>query len=121
MVRVIEGVAGHWEDLALALHFETSMIEIVNRDMFHKTENSCRELLRRWLEGQGGTRQPVNWATLIESLIDAGFFDVADDLREVVEDPPLLQDRIVLGTKSYPLKLFYFGPAAHILNDIEKQ
>ena len=88
---MIEGVATHWEDLAKALHLETSVIEHV-RDMFHQTEDACREVLRRWLEGQGETRQPVNWATLIDSLLEAGFVDVVEDLQEVMEDPLLSQN-----------------------------
>ena len=85
---MIEGVAAHWEDLAKALDFETSEIEHV-RDMFHQTEDACREVLRRWLEGQGETRQPVNWAILIDSLLEAGIVEIADNLKGVVEEPLL--------------------------------
>ena len=87
---MIEEVAGYWEDLARALHFESSVIEHIG-DMFFQTEDACREVLRRWLEGQGETRQPVNWATLIDSLSEAGFVDVAEELQEALGDPPLQQ------------------------------
>lgn len=91
-VRVIQGVAAKWEYLADALHFESSVIEIVRRDTFHQTEAACREVLQRWLEGLEGTRQPVNWGTLIDSLLEAGFVDIAEDLQEVVGDSPLPQN-----------------------------
>ena len=96
---MIEGVAARWEHLAHALHFESSVIEIIRRNSFHQTEDACRDVLWRWLEGQGETRQPVNWATLIESLLDAGFVIMADNLREAVEDSnaPELRN---LSTKS---------------------
>ena len=76
---MIEEMAGYWEDLAQALHFESSVILIT--DMFYQTEDACRE-------GQEETRQPVNWATLIDSLIEAGCVDVAEDLQEAVGDSP---------------------------------
>ena len=81
---MIEEVAGYWEDLARALHFESSVIE----HMFYQREDVCQEVLRRWLGGQEETRQPVNWATLIDSLTEAGFVDVAEDLQEAVGDSP---------------------------------
>ena len=71
-MKVIESVAAQWEQLALALHFGSSVIDIVKRNNFYQTEDTCREMLQRWLEGQGETRQPVNWATLIDSLLEAG-------------------------------------------------
>jgi len=83
-VKVIESVAAQWECLALALHFESSVIEIVKRNNFYQPEDACREMLRRWLEGQGETRQPVNWATLIDSLLEAGFVDISENLHEVI-------------------------------------
>ena len=55
----------------------------------HQTKDTCQEILRRWLEGQEETRQPVNWDTLIDSLIEAGFVDIATDLQEAVEDYPI--------------------------------
>ena len=87
---MIEEVVGYWEDLARALHFESSVIEHIG-DMFFQTEDACREVLRRWLEGQGETRQPVNWTTLIDGLSEAGFVDVAEELQEALGDPPLQQ------------------------------
>ena len=82
---MIEGVAALWEHLAIALGFESNVIEIVRRDMFHQSEDACREILRRWLEGQRGTRQPVNWATLVNSLLEAGFVDMVEDLQDLMD------------------------------------
>ena len=84
---MIEEVAGYWEDLARALHFESSVVEHIT-DMFYQTEDACREVLRRWLGGQEETRQPANWATLIDSLTEAGCVDIAEDLQEAVGDSP---------------------------------
>ena len=81
-MKVIEGVAAGWEELAKALHFDSSVIEHMRG-----TEDACWNILWRWLEGE--TRQPVNWITLIESLIEAGFIDIATDLQEAVEDYPI--------------------------------
>ena len=85
---MIEEVAGYWEDLARALHFESSVIEhIIN--IFYQREDTCQEVLLRWLKGQEETRQPVNWATLIDSLTEAGVVDIAEDLQAAVGDSPL--------------------------------
>ena len=81
-------MATEWEELAKALHFESSVIEHVSHTL-HQTKDACQEILRRWLEGQEETRQPVNWDTLIDSLIEAGFVDIATDLQEAVEDYPI--------------------------------
>ena len=81
-MKVIEGVAAEWEELAKALHFDSSVIEHMRG-----TEYACWDILWRWLEGE--TRQPVNWDTLIESLIEAGFVAIATDLQEAVEDYPI--------------------------------
>ena len=95
-VRVIESVATNWEYLAQALHFEDGVIETVRRDAYNRAEDSCQEVLRLWLEGQAESRQPVNWGTLIDSLSEAGFVDVAEDLQAAVEDSPLLQDWVTV-------------------------
>ena len=95
---VIECVAAEWEKLALALHIPASVIRIVEKDN-RRTEAACRDMLQRWLDGRGESHQPVNWATLIKSLREAGFDVVAEDLQEVMEYSPLLQERTVLGMR----------------------
>lgn len=59
---MIESV--QWEQLALALHFESSVIElcsvieIVKRNNFYQTEDTCREVLLTEVVGGTG-RNPI--------------------------------------------------------------
>ena len=85
---MVEAVAAEWAELAKTLHFDSSVIEDV-RERFPQPETACQEVLRRWLDGQEGARQPVRWDTLIHSLLEAGFFDTANDLQEAVENYPV--------------------------------
>ena len=77
-IEVIEKVAAHWERLALALHFEGHVLEIVKRDEM-TVEGSCRSILYRWLNGEA--RTPVSWDTLITSLKEIKFRVLAEDLE----------------------------------------
>lgn len=67
-VRVISELAACWEDLALALHFDGNALQQITRDRQGSVEAACREILTRWLAGEG--RKPVTWATFIDALED---------------------------------------------------
>ena len=85
---MVEAVAVEWAELAKTLHFDSSVIEDV-RERFPQPEDACQEVLWRWLDGQEGARQPVHWDTLIDSLLEAGFDDIANGLQEAVEIYPV--------------------------------
>ena len=74
-VRVIDTIAGQWETVAIALHFEWNTIEFIR----YNSNVSTVSMLGRWINGGG--RKPVNWDTLISSLSRAGFSTLAGDLR----------------------------------------
>ena len=78
-VRVMETVAAHWENLAVALGFESCVIETIQRDTHYQTVSACRQILQRWLEEKGP--HPVNWHTLTEALVKAGYPKLAADVR----------------------------------------
>ena len=82
-MKVIEAVMAEWEELAIALHFDSSVIEAVRRDTFYQTSDACRQILCKWLEGEG--QGPVNWSTLLDSLLRASFVNVAVDLKEALQ------------------------------------
>jgi len=82
-VKVVEGVAAEWEQLAYTLQFSPSVIRTIERDTKDCTA-ACVEVLYRWVSGAEGTRQPVNWATLIECLRDCDFIVLASDLEKVL-------------------------------------
>ena len=78
-VRLIERVAGKWEDVAIRLYFEHSDITIIQRDCHFQSVQCCRTLFAQWLEGKG--REPVTWEELIKAISEAGFSEVANDLK----------------------------------------
>ena len=78
-MRVMEKVAANWERLALALHFEGHVLEIVRRDHTLDCMAQCRTILYRWLNGEA--RSPVNWDTLVTSLKEIQFTLLAEGLE----------------------------------------
>ena len=82
-MRVMEKVAANWERLALALHFEGHVLEIVRRDHTFDCMAQCRTILYRWLSGEA--RSPVNWETLVTSLKEIQFTLLAEGLEAVLQ------------------------------------
>jgi len=80
-VKVIEGVAAEWEQLAYTLQFSPAVVRAVRRDTNQDCATACEEVLYRWVSGAEGTLQPVSWATLIECLRDCDFIGLAKDLE----------------------------------------
>ena len=83
-VKLIEGVAAKWEQLAYTLQFSSAVVRTVQRDTNQDCTAACEEVLYRWVSGAEGTRQPVSWATLIECLRDCDFRVLASDLEKVL-------------------------------------
>ena len=77
-MKIVETIAYRWQDVALALHVEGSVIKSIKESTFSNVEG-CRMMLDRWLKG--GYREPVTWETLVEALQEARFVDLADSLK----------------------------------------
>ena len=75
---MIDKTAAKWEEMALALHFEGHILEIISRD-HTLVVPACRNVLYRWLKGEA--RQPVNWITLIKSLREMELNTLGDELE----------------------------------------
>ena len=80
-IKVIDDVASQWDELAKALGFGDEDIDRI-KCTFPNSYEACREMLAKWLEGDESLIGPVIWTTLIQSLINAGLVDVADNIRE---------------------------------------
>lgn len=83
-VRVIEGVAHKWKNMATSLSFDGPRIESIDMGALKMTEDACRKMFVKWLDGDHDLKEPVTWATLIRCLIDAGLIDMADKLKEIL-------------------------------------
>ena len=81
---MIDSVASQWDELAKALGFEEEAIERT-KSTFPLSHEACRDMLHKWLEGDGSLTGPATWSTLIQSLIRSGLVDIADKLKEALE------------------------------------
>ena len=79
-INVIETVATRWKRLALALSFESSVIDSIDSGYLDADRN-CAFMLRKWLEQEDTT---VTWETLITALEKIEFTSLAEDLRKGV-------------------------------------
>ena len=79
----MDTVAGKWEDLALALHFDGPTLLTIKKDSALCSKTACCTILQRWLEGKG--RQPTCWDVLLEALKDAEFGVLAGELTEALQ------------------------------------
>ena len=82
-IRVMDTVAGKWEDLAMALHFDGPTILTIKKDSALCSKTACFTVLQRWLEGKG--RQPACWDILLKALKDAEFRVLARELTEALQ------------------------------------
>lgn len=84
-VRVINEVSPRWEELAVALQFNSSVIAYIKADYPHSGTSACCCIFTTWLnEEENHLPEPVTWATLIQCLIDADFSTVAQDIEKVI-------------------------------------
>ena len=76
-------VAGHWKDLAIALHFDGPALDAIQADSHYRSTSACCEMFQRWMRGEG--RRPVCWDVLLKALKDADFGELARKLSEALQ------------------------------------
>ena len=70
---VVRQAASKWELLARSLGVQESLVSIVKRDKYYSCEEACREILKRWLNGErytGGTVR--SWQSIMTALEEIG-------------------------------------------------
>ncbi len=82
-VKIITSTAARWEQVATRLHFDRHIIEHITRDHHYQTVPCCRKIFEKWLDGAG--RQPANWKTLIITLKEANFSELAEEVQEIID------------------------------------
>ena len=82
VIKVIERVAGSWEKVATRLCFEGHDIQRIKRDDRNSCTEACRTMFIEWLRGKG--RKPITWETLIKTLKEAEFSEIASDLEHLL-------------------------------------
>lgn len=81
-MKIRDGVAAKWQDLAAQLKFESGVIEIIETKSKGCCEDAFDDLMRRWLRGAG--KQPASWKTLLQALDAADFKTLASDVKKVL-------------------------------------
>ena len=81
-LKLIKRVTANWEDVATRLHFPGYTIKAISRDGQHQSDQACRSMFTRWLDGEG--RKPITWGTLIDALNEADLSSVAQELDKMI-------------------------------------
>lgn len=81
-LKVIQNVGVDWKYLGLNLQFDHNMLKTIEKNAHFITEDSCLELLSRWLDGE--TCQPITWARLIQALKDIEHSTIATQLEKLL-------------------------------------
>ena len=82
-VRIRDGAASKWKDLAIQLNFQPGTINIIQSDSYYRSEDAFDMVMSRWLNGGG--RHPVTWKTLIRALEDIDLNVLAQDVQQTLE------------------------------------
>ena len=59
-LRIIESMASKWQTIAIFLGFDGSRIETIDMEAMKKPEDACRQMLKKWLDGDKSLK-PVTW------------------------------------------------------------
>lgn len=65
----------------MALDFQGFQLKSIEKDYPSRSEDACREMFTKWLDGSPYLRGPVTWDTLIVCLEEAGLCDLADNVK----------------------------------------
>ena len=81
-LKVMQNVGVDWKLLGLNLQFDHSVLKAIEKNTHFITEDSCLELLGRWLNGEAC--QPITWARLIQALKDIEHSTIAIHLEKLL-------------------------------------
>ena len=84
-VRIIDQVAGKWDDIAIAMDFDPDghTHTEIKRD-FNTVQEKCTETFKKWLQGLG-SKQPTTWEMLVEILRDCNFAQLATVIEAALQ------------------------------------
>ena len=75
--KVISTVSSKWRQLADVLEIDHNITAGIQDKNHGDPELSCREMLTKWLNGEGST---VSWDELIDCIESVGFSNFAGEL-----------------------------------------
>ena len=87
VVRVIDTVAPKWEEVAIALGFDGPAIDRMRRDYATDCREACSQMLQKWLRmDYVDICKPISWDVFVQSLQDAEFSCLADELSAILDN-----------------------------------
>ena len=84
-VKIIDGVAAKWVEVAIALGFDAPAIDRIKSDHTSDCKAACTCMFHKWLNVEhADIGESVSWRTLIQGLKDAEFSCLADRIRDIL-------------------------------------
>ena len=83
-IRIIRRIGANYHSLGILLLKDNdgTITDAIITAHPHKPENITRDILSKWLQGQG--RQPVTWATLMTVLHEIELSELAQDIASTI-------------------------------------
>ena len=79
VLRIMESVASHWKQMAVALGFSVAKIKSIEKGEHYQPDDASFEIFSRWLEGEHDLKPPT-WEVLSQCLKQASLLDIAEML-----------------------------------------
>ena len=86
-MEIIKSIAAQWRTVGIHMDFDPTghTVNLIGANHPSNHVACCTDMMMEWLGGRG--RQPVNWATLVRVLKNAGFSVLAGDVEQLVLTP----------------------------------
>ena len=73
-----------WEILAYDLGFTPAAVAQIEETVKKNSSRACSEMLRQWIEGVAGTKQPASWHILVTSLRKINMGSLASEIESAI-------------------------------------
>lgn len=73
-----------WEKLAYVLGFIPAAVIQIEETVKKNPSRACLEMLRQWIGGIEGTKQPASWCILVTSLREINMGTLASEIEGAV-------------------------------------
>ena len=83
-LRIWDTVIPVWKYVAISLGFTRAMIRSIEVDRHYIPKDATFEMFKVWLNGAHSELKPATWTTLVQSLKDVKFTEIADMLYDLV-------------------------------------
>ena len=81
-LRIMEEVAPHWKQIAVALGFSVARIKSIEKGEHYQPDNASFEIFSCWLQGEHDLKPPT-WEVLVQCLKQANIVDAAEMLSNL--------------------------------------